>query len=298
MADGQGRLVSSFAVDSHQRKILIFLACWLVEGAFCAIFLRGNIRLAVPTIERPPKPPTQTSPAAGTGTFFVRRLDTAAGDQPGFSLGWKNLYAENGRAGILKTPLHKTIRIDGLQVKLYQHVPASVEEVASTTSDVPRVADSDLNSRKNTTRAKFTEAFVALRNEFCQKSSGVTIESPALLALKNASKVVINGLDYRLLSDEQLELGIQCRLAVAGGPEVELRGGVIIQADGRKLISNYVVWDPEKEQFSVPGTYLLDRDGMPVRGAGIRCDHHLQPSITARVYSKKGDGKWIGGSSY
>ena len=298
MANGQGRPVSSFIVGTRRRKIVILLVCWLVEGVFCAIFLRGDSRLVIPTVEMLPEPPAPTSPAAGTGAFFARSLDASAGYQPSFCLGWKNLRAENGRLGVLKTPLHRTVRIDGLQVKFYEHAPTGVQAVASPVSDAPRPQDSDVNSRKPTAKARFTEVLATLRDEFRPKSQGITIESPLLLNISNTSKVIINGLDYRLICGEQLQLAVQCRSAVASSPEIELRGGVIIQADGRKLISSYVLWDMEKEQFSVPGTYILDRNGVPVRGSGLRCDHHLQPLVATGAYSKKGVEKWTGGSSF
>ena len=144
-----------------------------------------------------------------------------------------------------------------------------------------------MNSRELAAQVGFTEVFDALRSEFRQRARGMMMDSALPTDISNVSKVVIHGLDYRLLCGDQLQWGIQCRMATAGASEIELRGGVIIQAEGRKLLSSYVLWDMERNQFSVPGTYILDRNGVPVRGTGLRCDHRLQPVVATGVYSKK-----------
>jgi hypothetical protein len=177
-------------------------------------------------------------------------------------------------------------------VKFYQYVPARIADAAAIAPDAPRSQDSGVNRRESGTQARFTEVFDALRDEFRQRPGGAIIEIPLLRNISNTSKVVINGLDYRLIRGEQLALGVQCRRGIASGSEIELWGRVTIQADGRKLVSNHVVWDMEKDLFSVPGTYILDREGMRVQGAGIRCDLHLEPLVAPGVYSKEGVEKW------
>lgn len=303
---GQGRPVSFFVFGSRRRKLVVLSACWLAEGVLCAIFLRGDPRLAVPAIEPIHESVAPASPANGTGAFSARRLDAGAGYQPAFFLGWKNMRADNGRLGIFKTPLHKTIRIDGLQVRFYQHVQGAAEGVVSASlpaaSDMPGPQDSDVNREKSVVQATFIEVFDALRYEFQQKTKtrGMTMGGPLPVDISNVTKVVINGLDCRLVCRDQRELSIECRNAVASASESEivLRGGVIIRAEGRVLMSNHVLWDMEKSLFSVPGTYVLDHNGVPVRGSGIRCDLHLQPVATPEVYSKKGVEKWTGDSSF
>jgi hypothetical protein len=118
--------------------------------------------------------------------------------------------------------------------------------------------------------------------------------------ISRATKIIINDLDCRLFRSDQLELGIKCHNAVASASESEvvLRGGVTIQADGRRLMSNCILWNMEKGEFSVPGTYIMDRSGVPVRGTGLRCDCHLRPCVVGEAYSKKGVEKWIRGPSF
>lgn len=306
MKGGQGRPVSFFLLGSRRRKLVVLSACWLAEGVLCAIFLRGDPYLAIPAIERIHGLAVPASPTNGTGAFSARRLDPDAGYQPAFSLGWKNMRADNGRLGIFKTPLHKTIKIDGLQVRFYQYVQGAAEGAVSASlpavSNTSGPQDSDVNSEKSVVSATFIEVFDTLRHEFRQKTKtrGTMMSGPLPMDISNVSKVVINGLDCRLVCRDQLKMSIECRNAVASASESEivLRGAVILRAGGRRLMSNHVLWDMEKSLFSVPGTYVLDRDGVPVRGSGIRCDLHLEPVATPEVYSKKGVEKWTGSSSF
>ncbi len=170
-------------------------------------------------------------------------------------------------------------------MEFYEHGRSGAEAAAPHTA---RRQDPSTDDGAPDIEARFTEVFDAFRNEFRPETRGMIMDSPFPMDMSNVSKVIIRGLDYRVLRGGQLELGIRCRSAIASGSEIELRGGVLIQVEGRKLLSNYVLWDMERSQFSVPGTYILDRNGVPVRGDGIRCDHHLQPLGTPKVYSKKG----------
>ncbi len=269
----------------RRRQMAFLFACWLIEAVLCALFLHGDGRLVVPTTEAVAASLTPTLAANGTGAFSARRLDADAGYQPAFSLGWKNLHAESGRLGVFKTPLHKVIRIDDLQMEFYEQDQERAEEPvlrADGRQDSP-ADDSEL-----AVEARFTEVFDAFRDEFGARTRGMSMDSPFPVDLSNVSKVIVAGLNYRVLRSGQLELGIRCRNAVATGSEIELRGTVLIQVRGRKLLSNYVLWDMESNRFSVPGTYILDCGGGPVRGDGVRCDRHLKPLGAPEVYSKKG----------
>jgi hypothetical protein len=265
----------------------------------CAVIFRGDSRFVVPTGDLPYESAAPVSQVNGTGAFSVRQLDASAGYRPAFSLAWKNMRAENGRLAFFKTPLHKTVTIDGLHVKFYQH---SSEDAAARLSDRDGRRQRRLlvGDGEAAARDMFVEAIDVLAREFRTKTQGMAMDSLLPADISSATKVIINDLDYSLFCRDQLELGIKCHNAVASASESEivLRGGVVIQADGGKLMSNCVLWDMEKGQFSVPGTYVMDRDGVPVRGSGLRCDHHLRPFTAREVYNKKGAEQWVKGSSF
>lgn len=257
----------------------------------CALVFHGDRRFVVPNVDLPQTPVTTTH-AGGTGAFAVRRLDATAGYLPAFSLGWKDMRTENGRFAFFKTPLHKTVTIDGLEVRFHQYPPretagpegVGIQPVA--TGD--RVAEQGGGRGEMTTRDMFAEAVDGVAHELRKKTDGMAISYPLPDGISTTTKVIINDLDCRLFRHEQLELAVRCRNAVASASEIVLRGNVMIQADGTRLMSTCVLWDMETGEFSVPGTYVIDRNGVPVRGTGLHCDQHLQPVSVREVYSKKG----------
>lgn len=135
------------------------------------------------------------------------------------------------------------------------------------------------------TTAKDPEAMAAflqdirnLERQFRGQSAGMKIESP-LFDIRRASKVIVRNLDYSLMQDGQLELGVTCRKAVMSGSasEVVLQGGVTVTVkEGGTLLSNRVVLDLERHHFRVPGGYILRRNGDIVKGRGLCCDHRLK----------------------
>ncbi len=265
-------------VGGKRRHRLVFLAvCWLCEAGLCIVLSRTDERFITPVGEASYESVRTGDPQKQTGHFFVRRLDGHY--RPAFYLGWRNLSAENGRLGIFKTPLHKTLAIEDLEIRLHHY------------------------SRLDTDRgdqASLTQAVRGLEGGLGRGVAGLTMQGP-LAEVNRATKVIVRGLDYRLFQDDRLDLRVQCRSAVVStsATEVTLRGGVRIHAaDGSRLMSNCVLWDVERNRFSVPGTYMLDRGGTPVSGRGLRCDHRLSIPVAHDVYDRKGENRWMGDPSF
>lgn len=131
-----------------------------------------------------------------------------------------------------------------------------------------------------------TQALSGAAEEFRSGLKGFEVESPAFTDVSNTTKVVIRNLNYSLFADGDLDLGVRCANATVTSPvsEVVLRGCVIITAgDGSRLMSNCVQWDMEANQFTVPGTFVLSREGSLTRGRGLRCDRHLEPLRANKV---------------
>ena len=142
----EGRFAFSSAARAGESSRFFSPAGWSRESAapYSCDMTTGLSSL----LSQFPESPAPASLVTGTGAFSAHRLDAAANYQPAFVLGWQNLRAENGRFGIFKTPLHKTIRIDGLQMKFYQHVPEGDGGTASAASVARRPQDFNRTHRK------------------------------------------------------------------------------------------------------------------------------------------------------
>jgi hypothetical protein len=229
-----------------------------------------------------------------TGAFSARRLDPEAGYKPAFHVRWKNLCAENGRLGIFKTPLYKTVIVEGLEVKSYRysHCEKHDEDHAvlmQTVPDAARQATVESAGAKED-HAVLMQTVSELACQVRERFTSVKMVPRPLLDARRATKVIIRGLDYCLFRDGRLDLGVGCRNTVisTSSPEINLRGNVTIQAaDGDRLTSNSVLWDVKRGQFSVPGAYVLEHNGVPVWGSGIHCDHRLQPLRTETLVAGK-----------
>ena len=58
------------------------------------------------------------------------------------------------------------------------------------------------------------------------------------------------------------------------------------------------MWDAQTNEFSVPGAYTLNDNGVLINGRGIRCDQRLCPLVAQEAYDMKGAGKWVEGRSF
>jgi hypothetical protein len=266
------------APGSRLRILAILLVCALIEGTCCLVFFRTEGR-GVGWVTPPGDESAGPTLAANeTGAFSARRLDGGAGYRPAFRVSWTNLRIEDGRLGILSTPLHKTVIVDALAVQSHRY---------------------SHTQKPQKDGAVLTETISDLAWQLREGRRGMKVRSP-LLDARRATHVIVRGLDYSVFRDDQQELAIQCRYAAAavGASQIELRGGVTIQADGGTLMANFIRWDVERSQIDVPGTYVLTRNGVPVRGRGIRCDLHWRPSAAREVNGEKGAAQWAEAVSF
>ncbi len=262
------------APGTWQRKALLLLVCALVEGAFCVAFIQARRSLAIVPRWCYPAWHVTTSERTETGAFAVRRLNREAGHRTTLQVRGDNLWIENGRIGLLSTPLCKTVTIEGLSIKSYRHSNVGTQE-------------DDTFSLSRTVRD--------LGNQFQEDFLGMEVRCP-LLDARNATEVVIRDLDYALIRDDRVELAIRCHRAViaSSAGQIVLRGGVIIQnAEGDTLLSNHVVWDAREHRFFVPGTYRLNRGRNQVTGCGLQCDKCLCQLTDYETYARKGADQWM-----
>ena len=255
-----------------------------------------------------------------TGRFSLRRLDAKAGYQPAFYVAWENLEGANGQLGLFNTALHKTIIIDGLEARFY-HYPDNETDGKNTAAGPagpPRHGGSFLSpaaygaSRSPESDARRDDAtgayptspvrmLHALEHELRGDLEGIEVENSLLIDVSNATKVVIRDLDYAFFEGETLTLGVRCSRATVSksGSELALQGRVAITAaGGSRLVSSRVRWDLKRNIFTVPGTFMINRNGTLVKGRGIRCDHRLQSLGTNAASDGKGEKRWVKRASF
>jgi hypothetical protein len=267
------------ARGSRRRRLVLLLACWLTEGIIWVTIFGSPIPVVAPQPTRANSVTTPASTPRETGAFCAQRFDSAAGHRPLASVSWRNMRAENGRVGIFRTPLSRTLIVDGLQIKSYQYSPAA---------------------ESHRDRETLTQTIGDLVSQWNGDFAGLEIEGP-LVDIRRAAKVIVKDFDYSVARDGRLELDIQCRNAVVSmpGPQLVLRGGVTIEAaSGDTLTSNCVLWDVQTSRFSVPGAYIFTHNGVAVSGQGIHCDQRLCPLVTQETDDTKGAGRWAQGRSF
>ncbi|MBN2129837.1 MAG: LPS export ABC transporter periplasmic protein LptC [Sedimentisphaerales bacterium] len=293
-------------------------ACWLVAALYCAVLCWNDDRFAgVPDGARLDMSEL-TVTGNETGRFSLRRLDARAGYQPAFYLAWENLQGANGQLGLFKTALHKTIIIEDLEAKFYHYPDAEADANGSAVAGPARHGGSFLSpaaygaSRLLESDSGDNGADVAyptspmqmlrvLEYELGGDLEGIEVESSLLIDVSNATKLVIRDLDYGFFEGQTLVLGITCSRATVAkaGAELLLQGRVAITAAGNsKLVSSRVHWDLKRNIFSVPGTFMINRNGTLVRGRGMQCDHRLQSLGANAASSEKGERKWVKRASF
>jgi len=315
------RLTSSLTPLLQGRRSVFLAACWLIAALYCAALCWNDDRFA----GAPDGPVFGTADLTvgrnETGRFSLRRLDAQAGYQPAFYLAWENLQGANGQLGLFKTALHKTIIIEGLEAKFY-HYPGNETDGNSGTAglqDRPargrssflspaaygasRLLESD--SRGDGAKVAYptspTQMLHVLEYELRGGLEGIEVENSLLIDVSNATKVVIRNLDYGFFEGKTLVLGVTCSRATVSqsGSEMVLQGRVAIAAgNNSRLVSNRVRWDLKRNIFTVPGSFLINRNGTLVRGRGIRCDHRLCTPVANTASDGKGERKWVKGLSF
>jgi hypothetical protein len=330
----------------------VLLGAWWSCCVFASVlFYWRDDRFVLPITSGAFPAPVATVGRNETGPFAIGRADPSAGYKPAFRIAWRNLRAENGRLGVFRTPVYKTVIVDDLDIRLYSYFypvyaaaapaegpiseaqddarvlrfesplfaspsnphsgaaakmtrslarsarpahavtrPVGANEnlpgIVSRARDVAPVrspsSPSERRAAGNTPRPA-TGHMSALRGtaeELRRRLRGLGGLSPALIDVSNATKVIVRNLNYRVLNEGEVELAVQCADATVSNPasEVLLRGCVVITTgDGNRLMSNSVRWDLETNEFTVPDTFVLQRDATLTRGRGLRCDSRLEP---------------------
>lgn len=280
---------------------LLLLLWWFSAAIFILVVFQRNAGSVIPVTEIGDLTVQQN----GIGTFSMGRLKSDSDRRPAFHISGSNLHAANARHGIFNTPMSKTITIDDLQVKIHsiagqQKLRKQKDTVAdawpTSLSWGPGLQSSSGTSRKTLPRVNSLGGFYRyLEHQVLGEvnSSGIRVSLP--VDTSNATSVIIRNLSYDLYHDEKLELGVKCRKAVFSGTtsEIVLRGCVVIRGqNGAELVSNGVRWDLEQNHFTVPGSYLLHRNGVLRRGRGVCCDDRLRIVREHHVSSEEGEGAW------
>jgi len=152
---------------------MLLLVCWLVEGIVWVTIFGSPVPAVVPHPAMDGAFAGPTPQANETGAFFARRLDPAAGHRPVFSVGWKNMRAENGRVGVFRTLLSRTIFVDGLEIKSFQYSRAAEDRQE---------------------RPVLMQTISGLGCQLKEGFAGMEIEGP-LADISHAAKVAVRNLD-------------------------------------------------------------------------------------------------------
>lgn len=302
----------------RHRRLAFFLLCWVCTGICCFVLSWRDDRFAPFRIGGMPYDTSRLIPATNrTGHFSIRRLNSKAGYKPDFSVSWTDLSVDNGRAGVFRTPLHKTIVIDRLQAKFCRY---SAEEEQRTDDASSRQegrasvgnellplsrhraqllsqgskADDEATSPRPAPAQILSELAFELRRYL----DGLELEVMPPVDVSNTTTAIVRGLDYSFFENGRLELGVRCRRAILAksASEVVLRGCVVIAAgDDSRLMANLVEWDIERNCFWVPGIYIVERNGIMVKGRGIRCNHRLRTLGAHAASDGKGERRWARG---
>jgi len=318
-----GRLRRSFfslAPLSQRPRCAFLAACWLTVAVYCAVLCWNDDRFT----DAPDGARFETSDLTVTGNetgrFSLRRLDAETGYQPAFYVAWENLQGANGQLGLFNTALHKTIIIDGLEAKFY-HYPDEEAGGKNTVAGpaeptrhagfflspaaygAARVPESDApgDRAKTAYPTSPVQMLHALEYELRGALEGIEVENSLLIDVSNATKVVIRDMDYAFFEGEALALGVRCSRATVSksGSQLALQGRVAITAaGGSRLVSSRVRWDLKRNIFTVPGTFMINRNGTLVKGRGIQCDHRLQSLGTNAASGGKGEKRWVKRASF
>jgi hypothetical protein len=207
------------------------------------------------------------APKNQTGYISYVSWDPNHNCRPVHFLSCSNLNSENGRLGAFKTAAKKVVKVQDLELGFHRY-SASEPDQQNTQQNAKGLADigPDLDILISGISRRLTIPGARLH-----------IESPDL---SNVSEIHIGNLNYRLLYDGSLLLGVQCKKAAASleRSELALRGHVTITAaDGGVLECNHALWDLDNDLFKIEGVYVLNRNGVRTSGRNIGVDARLHP---------------------
>lgn len=249
-------------------KVVFILILW--AGEFTILYIAGSRLHPMPKqslVSETESPP----PSSNFGPIRCVRRDPENGHRPLYAISLADITADSGSVFVFKTGLFKTIQIHSLRLRRY--VYASDESSEATVMRSSRSMD-PAGIRED---LKVAEDLVGSRQETVQLGQGIEIrvQSPDF---SDASQVIVEDFDYRVLVEGRSSLSIVSKRAVASYEEsgILLRGGVTITADdGTTLRANRVRWDPKRGSFTVDGNYLLSRVDSQTAGRMICLDEQL-----------------------
>ena len=206
-----------------------------------------------------------------TGPFCVTQFSDTCNTPPQFHLRFDNLAVEQSKAGLFKTGLCKSARIDQLQVKLHHRTPANTaSRPVRSSSTRYLISGINLHDLRDATAVWQTVVYE-------MKHYGV-VDCSLFIDVSNLVAVRVAGLDWALYRDGGLVFALTSKQAVLShtAAEILLRGCVTVTTgSGDTLTSNHLTWNLEDGSLHVPGRYMLNRNGHLFQGTGIRCNQNL-----------------------
>ncbi len=293
---------------SRSARAVLFATCWLFGPVLLLVFSQRDPGPLLPAVKMSDFP----IPPSGIGAFSMRCLKTDRGHKPGLFISGSNLRGNNAHHGFFSTPLSKTITIDDLKAVIrFSIAPDKPSGLDAGSIASPKVAHAGLPSSCSPGTMPFcssdtvgergehihglNQLLFELRHEVLSKFVGDGVEVSLPIDVSHAMGVVVRDLCCEFYRNDKLDLRIDCKKAILSGSvsEAVLRGCVVIRvADGTELVSNCVRWDLEQNRFTVPGRYVLNRNGALRRGRGLRCDHRLRVLGGRGPFGKEGVTTW------
>ncbi|NLH18269.1 MAG: hypothetical protein GX455_16975 [Phycisphaerae bacterium] len=249
-------------------RVLFILMIWV--GELSILYIAGSRLHSLPkhsVVSETESPP----PSSSFGPIRCVQRDPENGHRPLYAISLADITADSGSVFVFKTGLFKTIQVHSLRLRRY--VYESDDSSTPTTMRSSPYADpagilQDL---------KVVEDLVSGQQEKIRLGQGIElrVERPDF---SDASQVIVDDFDYRVLVEGHSSLAIVSKRAVASYEEsgILLRGGVTITAnDGATLRANRVRWDPKRGSFTVEGNFLLSRGDSQTAGRAICLDEQL-----------------------
>jgi hypothetical protein len=259
----------------------ILLVSWTLPVLILIVARSNKISISYPDIASLRPDLTQHKNQIGAFNYLI--WDSNANYRPVFSVHFDNLSAENNKLGVFNTALHKVVKIQDLELKLYRY--NSGKATATSKPDISTVSDCINNDLESIT----TDANTIVER-IIHRLTDPAYGWRANIDIGNVSEVRVNNLDYQVFHDGELFFATQSRRAIVsyGQSDVLLHGRAKITiADGSTLESNYIKWDVKKQHFSVKGAYVLNRGGTITTGKDICFDAQLK-SVEGQYTKSKG----------
>lgn len=262
---GKLDLDNAFSELFTRRKLILVLLFWLI--GIVALLSYRTLLAGDVGVPCPDAADLSALDRNETGPFVSWRPGTLAGAEPGCTVRFDNLRAENGRLGFFRTASNKTASIDNLHVTF-------------------RRPDS-LDSGREVRLADFCDLFAPRRDELgpagrigvLSDLAGGTPDCSLGLDMTNTTLVQIRDMTWEIRCQDRPILKIRCRRACLQGdsPFVLLQGHAVVTTPTTTLEGNCIKMNVRDNCFVVDGRYLLTRDGRRQDGIGGSFDTRLQP---------------------